>query len=79
MKSWSEMPFRGTEDLFSCRSPSSRDVVSGTRPPPSVCGPAGWYTRRGVPDRYLVLLPLVVDAAIGRLFYVDGEKASLPR
>ena len=35
-----------------------------------------WYRQRIVADRYVVLLPLVVDQKALGLFYIDGDAAS---
>jgi hypothetical protein len=78
MKSWFEIPIRGTEDLFSLSFTHQRDIViKDATAAEVVCALPDWFTRRGVPDRYMVLLPLVMDQKSLGLFYVDGEKAGL--
>jgi HD-like signal output (HDOD) protein len=72
---WSAVPIKGEEDLFGVAMNQAKDIVIRDAQAPEV-GRAlpAWFTRRGVPDRYLVLLPLIVSQRAVGLIYVDGEK-----
>jgi hypothetical protein len=76
MKPWFEVPIKGADDLFSLALTQRRDIVIKDATAPEVVRTLpDWFTSRGVPDRYIVLLPLVVgDRSLG-LIYVDGEKS----
>jgi HD-like signal output (HDOD) protein len=78
MKAWFEVPIQGAEDLFSLAFTDQKDIVIRDPASPDVMRalPA-WYTGLGVFDRYLVLLPLVVDQRTVGLFYVDGDRERL--
>ncbi|HEY3381768.1 MAG TPA: HDOD domain-containing protein [Vicinamibacterales bacterium] len=79
MKGWFEIPISGSEDLFSLALTEQKDIVVKDATAMEVLAALpDWYTRNGVADRYLVLLPLVVDQKSVGLFYVDGEKEVLP-
>jgi eukaryotic-like serine/threonine-protein kinase len=78
MKSWFEVPIRGAEDLISLSFTHQKDIVIRDCTAPDVVRALpDWFTSRGVPDRYMVLLPLVVDQKSVGLFYVDGDKAGV--
>jgi hypothetical protein len=78
MKPWFEIPIRGAEDLFSLSFTHQKDIVIKDATAAEVVRALpDWFTSRGVPDRYMVLLPLVVDQKSVGLFYVNGEKAGL--
>jgi sugar/nucleoside kinase (ribokinase family)/HD-like signal output (HDOD) protein len=78
MKPWFEIPISGAEDLFSLSFTHQKDIVIKDATAAEVVRALpDWFTSRGVPDRYMVLLPLVVDQKSVGLFYVDGEKAGL--
>lgn len=77
---WAEVPIKGAEDLFSLSVSQQKDIVIRDAATPEVAGALPrWFTRRGVPDRFLILLPLVINQRTVGLFYVDGDKAGLPR
>jgi eukaryotic-like serine/threonine-protein kinase len=78
MKPWFEVPIRGAEDLISLAFTDQKDIVIKDATASEVVRALpDWFTVRGVPDRYMVLLPLVVDQRSVGLFYLDGEKSGL--
>jgi eukaryotic-like serine/threonine-protein kinase len=78
MKPWFEVPIRGAEDLISLSLTHQKDIVIKDSTVSEVARALpDWFTSRGVPDRYMVLLPLVVDQKSVGLFYVDGEKSGV--
>jgi eukaryotic-like serine/threonine-protein kinase len=79
LKPWFEVPIRGAEDLISLSFTHQKDIV--VKDPTAaevVRALPDWFTARGVPNRYMVLLPLVVDQRSVGLFYIDGDPAALP-
>jgi eukaryotic-like serine/threonine-protein kinase len=78
MRPWFEVPIRGAEDLISLSFTQQKDiVVKDLTASEIVRALPDWFTERGVPDRYMVLLPLVVDQRTVGLFYVDGDPSGL--
>jgi eukaryotic-like serine/threonine-protein kinase len=78
MKPWFEVPIRGAEDLISLAFTQQKDIVVRDAAVPDVVRALPtWFTAYGVPDRYMVLLPLVVDQRAVGLFFVDGDKSGL--
>ncbi len=78
MRAWFDVPIHGSEDLFSLAFTQHKDIVVRDPNAPEVLRALPeWYTGRGVDDRYLVLLPLVVDQRSVGLFYVDGDRERL--
>lgn len=78
LKGWFEVPIRGAEDLISLSLTHQKDIViKDITSTDVVRALPDWFTARGVPDRYMVLLPLIVDQRSVGLFYVDGDKAGL--
>jgi hypothetical protein len=78
LKPWFEVPIRGAEDLISLAVTHQKDVVIRDATASEVVRALpDWFTARGVSDRYIVLLPLVVDQRAVGLFYVDGEREGL--
>ena len=80
MKGWLEVPLSGTKDLFSMSFTKQQDIVIKDATAIDVLAQLPtWYTHMGVADRFLVLLPLVVEQRLVGFFYVDGEKELLPK
>jgi hypothetical protein len=78
MKPWFEVPIRGAEDLISLSLTHQKDiVVKDATASEVVRALPDWFVARGVPDRFMVLLPLVVDQRSVGLFYLDGEKSGV--
>jgi hypothetical protein len=78
IKRWLEIPVKGAEDLFSLAFTQQKDiVVKDAKAIAVVRALPEWFTSRGVADRFMVLLPLVVDQKSMGLFYVDGERAAV--
>jgi HD-like signal output (HDOD) protein len=73
---WNEVKITGGEDVFSQAVAKGRDlVIRNARVPAVAYSMPSWMTRRGVLDRYLVLLPLTVGTSRVGTFYIDGDKA----
>jgi HD-like signal output (HDOD) protein len=73
MRAWIEIPLSGVDDLFSLAMRQHKDVIIKNVSAPEVSALLPeWYRQRLVPDRYVVLLPLVVDQKALGLFYIDG-------
>jgi hypothetical protein len=72
---WAEVKISGADDLFSQTLSRGRDVVVRNARVPAIAQtlPA-WLVRRGVLDRFVVLLPLTVGSSPVGLFYIDGDK-----
>jgi len=67
----------GVDDLFTLAMRQHKDVVIKDISASEVRGLVpDWYRQRIVADRYVVLLPLVVDQKALGLFYIDGDAAS---
>ena len=67
----------GVDDLFTLAMRQHKDVVIKNISAPEVSALVpDWYRQRIVADRYVVLLPLVVDQKALGLFYIDGDAAS---
>jgi HD-like signal output (HDOD) protein len=78
MKPWLEIPIKGAEDLFSLSFTQQKDIVIKDATASEVeSALPKWFTSRGIPDRYMILLPLVMDQKTVGLFYVDGRKEGL--
>lgn len=75
MKTWFEIPLGGADDLFSLAVRQMKDLVIRSVAAPEIASllPA-WYRRAHAMDRFVVLLPLVVEQKPLGLFYVDGAE-----
>lgn len=72
---WAEVPISGSTDFISQAVTLDKDIIIRNARSPSVAQALpGWLLRKGVLDRYLVLLPLTVEHRPVGLFYIDGEK-----
>lgn len=77
MRAWSEVPLSGVDDLFALAMRQHKDVVIKNVSAPEVSGLLPeWYRQRLIAERYVVLLPLVVDQKGLGLFYIDGDSAN---
>jgi eukaryotic-like serine/threonine-protein kinase len=76
MRTWMEVPLKGTQDLFVLAMNQARDLVikdlSAADLAPLI---PDWYRPTTLERRYAVLLPLVVNQKSVGLFYVDGDEA----
>ena len=76
MRTWMEVPLKGTQDLFVLAMNQARDLVikdlASAELAPLV---PDWYRPTTQERRYAVLLPLVVNQKGVGLFYVDGDDA----
>jgi hypothetical protein len=76
MRTWMEVPLKGTQDLFVLAMNQARDLVikdlQSRELEPLI--PA-WYRPTTLERRYAVLLPLVVNQKSVGLFYIDGDEA----
>jgi HD-like signal output (HDOD) protein len=74
MRTWMEVPLKGTQDLFVLALNQSRDLVIKDLASPEL-EPLipNWYRPTTYERRYAVLLPLVVNQKGVGLFYVDGD------
>jgi len=76
MRTWMEVPLRGTQDLFVLALNQARDlVIKDLRSPELDPLIPEWYRPTTHERRYAVLLPLVVNQKSVGLFYVDGDEA----
>lgn len=72
---WAEIPIRGSEDLFSLALTQQKDlVIRDARIAQVAQSLPRWFTRGGVPDRFMVMLPVVVHGKTVGLVYLDGQK-----
>lgn len=75
MMLWAEVKIAGTDDLISQSINKGRDIViRNARAPAIAQAMPAWLVRRGVLDRFVVLLPLTVGNMPVGLFYLDGDK-----
>ncbi|HET9011266.1 MAG TPA: HDOD domain-containing protein [Gemmatimonadaceae bacterium] len=76
MRTWMEVPLKGTQDLFVLALNQARDlVIKDLRSPDLDPLIPEWYRATTLERRYAVLLPLVVNHKSVGLFYVDGDEA----
>jgi GAF domain-containing protein len=76
MRTWMEVPLKGTQDLFVLALNQARDlVIKDLRSPELDPLIPEWYRPTTHERRYAVLLPLVVNQKSVGLFYVDGDEA----
>ena len=76
MRTWMEVPLKGTQDLFVLALNQARDlVIKDLRAPDLEPLIPDWYRPTTHERRYAVLLPLVVNQKSVGLFYVDGDEA----
>jgi HD-like signal output (HDOD) protein len=76
MRTWMEVPLKGTQDLFVLAMNQARDLVmKDLRAPDLVPLIPDWYRPTAHERRYAVLLPLVVNQKSVGLFYIDGDEA----
>jgi HD-like signal output (HDOD) protein len=76
MRTWMEVPLKGTQDLFVLAMNQSRDlVIKDLRSPELEPLIPDWYRATTLERRYAVLLPLVVNQKAVGLFYIDGDDA----
>ncbi len=76
VRTWAEVPLRGTQDIFSLAMNQARDLVV-TDLTASSLAPLlpEWYRPTSAGRCYAVILPLVVNQKSVGLFYVDGYDA----
>jgi len=76
MRTWMEVPLKGTHDLFVLAMNQARDlVIKDLRSAELEPLIPDWYRPTTQERRYAVLLPLVVNQKSVGLFYVDGDDA----
>ena len=76
MRTWIEVPLKGTQDLFVLALNQARDlVIKDLRSPELEPLIPDWYRPTTQERRYAVLLPLVVNQKSVGLFYIDGDEA----
>ena len=76
-KLWAEIRISGNEDLLSQAVTQEKDfIIRNVRIPSVAQGLPPWLIRKGVLDRYVLLLPLAIEHRPLGLFYVDGAKES---
>jgi HD-like signal output (HDOD) protein len=76
MRTWMEVPLKGTQDLFVLAMNQARDlVIKDLRSADLDPLIPDWYRPTTQERRYAVLLPLVVNQRGVGLFYVDGDEA----
>lgn len=72
---WAEIPIKGSEDLFSLSLTQQKDlVIRDARIAQVAQSLPRWFTKGGVPDRFMVMLPVVVNQKTVGLVYLDGQK-----
>jgi HD-like signal output (HDOD) protein len=72
---WAEVPIKGSEDLFSLSLTQQKDlVIRDARSAQVAQSLPRWFTKGGVPDRFMVMLPVVVKQNTVGLVYLDGQK-----
>jgi eukaryotic-like serine/threonine-protein kinase len=75
MRTWMEVPLKGTQDLFVLALNQARDlVIKDLRSPELDPLVPDWYRPTTLGRRYAVLLPLVVNQRSVGLFYIDGDE-----
>jgi HD-like signal output (HDOD) protein len=76
MRTWMEVPLKGTQDLFVLAMNQARDLVikdlRSAELDPLI---PDWYRPTTHERRFAVLLPLVVNQKGVGLFYIDGDEA----
>ena len=76
MRTWMEVPLKGTQDLFVLALNQARDlVIKDLRSADLDPLVPEWYRATTLERRYAVLLPLVVNQKSVGLFYIDGDDA----
>jgi len=76
MRTWMEVPLKGTQDLFVLAMNQARDLVVKDLSLPDLAPLLpDWYKKTASERKYAVLLPLVVNQKGVGLFYVDGDEA----
>jgi hypothetical protein len=76
-KLWDEVPITGTDGFVSQAVTLNKDIIIRNARSPSVAQALpSFLLRKGLLDRYVVLLPLTVEQRPLGLFYIDGEKAA---
>ena len=76
MRTWMEVPLKGTQDLFVLAMNQARDlVIKDLRSPDLDPLIPDWYRPTTLERRYAVLLPLVVNHKSVGLFYIDGDES----
>lgn len=79
MKGWFEIPVSGAEDVFSLAMQEQKDIILRDLQAPEIAPLLPqWLKQRGIPNRCLVLLPLVVDKTAVGMFSLDGQKEIVP-
>ena len=74
MRTWMEVPLKGTQDLFVLALNQARDlVIKDLRSADLDPLVPEWYRATTLERRYAVLLPLVVNQKSVGLFYIDGD------
>jgi HD-like signal output (HDOD) protein len=72
-----EVVLAGTTDFLSQSVVLDKDIIVRNARIPSVAQALPpWLLKKGVLDRYLLLLPLTIERRAIGLFYIDGEKAA---
>jgi HD-like signal output (HDOD) protein len=73
LRTWKEIPLNGVDDVFSLAMRQHKDLVIKNVSAREVGALLpDWYRQRMETDRFLVLLPLIVDQKALGFFYVDG-------
>jgi hypothetical protein len=68
-----DIPIGEANDVFSLSMRQQKDIVIKDLNDPGVSGLLPrWYTDHGILDRFLILLPLVLNNVPVGLIYVDG-------
>ena len=76
LRTWLEIPLKGTQDLFVLALNQARDLVIKDLGAPDLAPLIpDWYRPTTQERRYAVLLPLVVNQKSVGLFYIDGDEA----
>jgi len=76
LRTWMEVPLKGTQDLFVLALNQARDlVIKDLRSADLDPLIPAWYRPTTLERQYAVLLPLVVNQKSVGLFYIDGDDA----
>jgi len=76
LRTWMEVPLKGTQDLFVLALNQARDlVIKDLRSADLDPLIPAWYRPTTLERHYAVLLPLVVNQKSVGLFYIDGDDA----
>ena len=72
---WAEIPVKGSGDLFAIAITQQKDlVIRDARIAQVAQSLPRWFTKGGVPDRFMVMLPVVMHGRSVGLVYLDGPK-----